>query len=85
MLSIGLFLVGLPGLEPGKAGPESAVLPLHHSPIISSAKLAQVNRTTKQNAKFFQIIFQEASYYNNNKQLDFRKKSAGISCTPYWI
>ena len=25
--------VGLPGLEPGKAGPESAVLPLHHSPI----------------------------------------------------
>ena len=24
--------VGLPGLEPGKAGPESAVLPLHHSP-----------------------------------------------------
>ena len=28
------FCVGLPGLEPGKAGPESAVLPLHHSPII---------------------------------------------------
>ena len=27
-------LVGLPGLEPGKAGPESAVLPLHHSPIV---------------------------------------------------
>ena len=26
------FPVGLPGLEPGKAGPESAVLPLHHSP-----------------------------------------------------
>ena len=29
--------VGLPGLEPGKAGPESAVLPLHHSPIIKTA------------------------------------------------
>ncbi len=29
-----LFFVGLPGLEPGKAGPESAVLPLHHSPIV---------------------------------------------------
>ena len=28
-----LFLAGLPGLEPGKAGPESAVLPLHHSPV----------------------------------------------------
>ena len=26
-------LVGLPGLEPGKTGPESVVLPLHHSPI----------------------------------------------------
>ena len=26
-------LVGVPGLEPGKAGPESAVLPLHHTPI----------------------------------------------------
>ena len=28
-----LFFVGLPGLEPGKTGPESVVLPLHHSPI----------------------------------------------------
>ena len=27
------FSVGIPGLEPGKAGPESAVLPLHHIPI----------------------------------------------------
>ena len=27
------FSVGLPGLEPGKTGPESVVLPLHHSPI----------------------------------------------------
>ena len=26
--------VGLPGFEPGKAGPESAVLPLHHSPML---------------------------------------------------
>ena len=25
--------VGLPGFEPGKSGPESEVLPLHHSPI----------------------------------------------------
>ena len=24
--------VGVPGFEPGKAGPESAVLPLHHTP-----------------------------------------------------
>ena len=26
-------LVGLPGFEPGMTGPESVVLPLHHSPI----------------------------------------------------
>ena len=32
--------VGLPGFEPGKAGPESAVLPLHHSPrLICDAKV----------------------------------------------
>ena len=28
-------LVGIPGLEPGKAGPESAVLPLHHIPLFN--------------------------------------------------
>ena len=27
------FFVGIPGFEPGKAGPESAVLPLHHTPM----------------------------------------------------
>ena len=36
----GNLSVGLPGLEPGKAGPESAVLPLHHSPrLICDAKV----------------------------------------------
>ncbi len=35
---IGFLFVGLPGLEPGKAGPESAVLPLHHSPIVFGCK-----------------------------------------------
>ena len=31
--SVRLISVGVPGLEPGKAGPESAVLPLHHIPM----------------------------------------------------
>ena len=31
-LKLNDFFVGVPGLEPGKAGPESAVLPLHHTP-----------------------------------------------------
>lgn len=33
---ISRFLVGLPGLEPGTSGPESDVLPLHHSPILTT-------------------------------------------------
>ena len=28
------WFVGLPGFEPGMTGPESVVLPLHHSPMI---------------------------------------------------
>ena len=30
-----LSFVGIPGLEPGKTGPESVVLPLHHIPRLS--------------------------------------------------
>ena len=37
------LLVGVPGLEPGKAGPESAVLPLHHTPnLLSLSALAEL-------------------------------------------
>ena len=36
-----LFLVGLPGFEPGKSGPESEVLPLHHSPLFG-AKIKRI-------------------------------------------
>ena len=31
--------VGLPGFEPGKTGPESVVLPLHHSPIFHKKQM----------------------------------------------
>lgn|GEM_PF-3112011 len=31
----GVFLVVLPGLEPGISGPESDVLPLHHRTILT--------------------------------------------------
>ena len=33
------FLVGLSGLEPEMTGPESVVLPLHHSPILIFQRL----------------------------------------------
>ena len=32
------FYVGVSGLEPEKAGPESAVLPLHHTPNLGCIK-----------------------------------------------
>ena len=32
-LKLAAAFVGVPGLEPGKTGPESVVLPLHHTPI----------------------------------------------------
>ena len=34
-----IFLVGIPGLEPGMTGPESVVLPLHHIPIYNSISI----------------------------------------------
>lgn len=34
LITFAAFLVGLPGFEPGMTGPESVVLPLHHSPIV---------------------------------------------------
>ena len=40
-----LFLVGIPGLEPGKTGPESVVLPLHHIPRLVSAFESSTSRS----------------------------------------
>ncbi len=40
LTQIGCLGVGLPGFEPGMTGPESVVLPLHHSPIIGSFRFA---------------------------------------------
>ena len=45
-----LSFVGIPGLEPGKTGPESVVLPLHHIPIFNcfgSNTLASVLRVQR--------------------------------------
>ena len=78
-----LFFVGLPGLEPGKAGPESAVLPLHHSPIISGAKVVQVHRTTKQNEKFFHIIFTLPTELIQNQPVATNKKR--VQRNPYTL
>ena len=36
--------VGLPGFEPGMTGPESVVLPLHHSPNLLSLSVLRLQR-----------------------------------------
>ena len=50
-----VVLVGLPGFEPRMTGPESVVLPLHHSPIalFDGAKVEQYFEITKDFAKKF--------------------------------
>ena len=49
----GNLFVGLPGLEPGKAGPESAVLPLHHSPMLKCDAKVQLFSVKKMFWPFF--------------------------------
>lgn len=53
-----LSRVGLPGFEPRMTGPESVVLPLHHSPIalFDGAKVEQYFEITKDFAKKFHIF-----------------------------
>ena len=57
--------VGLPGLEPGKTGPESVVLPLHHSPIFFQSFIRTTRsdfddakiRTFSIPTNFFEVFF----------------------------
>ena len=49
------LFAGLPGLEPGKAGPESAVLPLHHSPVLCLKAVQRYGFFPV--SKFFGIFF----------------------------
>ena len=66
------FFVGVPGLEPGKAGPESAVLPLHHTPnlIFASALLLNCgckgttfSRIAKTFSNFFIKILKKTTFH----------------------
>ena len=41
------FYVGVSGLEPEKAGPESAVLPLHHTPMLFNTSTLPGQETAK--------------------------------------
>ncbi len=51
-----LFLVELPGFEPGITGPESVVLPLHHSSIFVCAKVEHYFANAKKKPKKFSYI-----------------------------
>ena len=53
--------VGLPGFEPGMTGPESVVLPLHHSPIwivviFDTAKVEYYFYSAKKIVIFFRFL-----------------------------
>ena len=62
-------LVGIPGLEPGKAGPESAVLPLHHIPLFNREVLVcfsiamQRYEHFSELANFFSLFFEKSSFF----------------------
>ena len=59
-----VFFVGIPGLEPGKAGPESAVLPLHHIPILFVFGCKGSNFSLK-NQIFLRFFFVAEHFYAN--------------------
>ena len=73
--------VGLPGLEPGKAGPESAVLPLHHSPIDFGCKGTAFLFSCKRFCVFFAKNFsfflkkRQIAFLITTKEDDFKKTS----------
>ncbi len=69
-LGMRVALVGLPGFEPRMTGPESVVLPLHHSPIIffDDAKVEHIFLITKKIAIFFHIFVK--IYLQNIKRID---------------
>ena len=53
-----IVLVGLPGFEPRMTGPESVVLPLHHSPIFvfDGAKVEHYFLISKKKVKNFSYL-----------------------------
>ena len=74
LITFAAFFVGLPGFEPGMTGPESVVLPLHHSPIIFVCGCKDTNILGIQNistiffAKIPKLTFQiKASPLKNTK------------------
>ena len=64
-----VVLVGLPGFEPRMTGPESVVLPLHHSPIFvfDDAKVELIFWFAKKIAIFFHI-FVKIFWQKTNKK-----------------
>ena len=68
-----IVLVGLPGFEPRMTGPESVVLPLHHSPIFvfDDAKVELIFWFAKKIAIFFHI-FVKIFWQKTNKKYKTR-------------
>ena len=67
------FRVGVPGLEPGKAGPESAVLPLHHTP--NKMNVCHPDKRTKKKKKM--------SWGTRTRTRKGRTRICSVTITPY--
>lgn len=58
--------VGLSGFEPEMTGPESVVLPLHHSPITLFLRVQRYKKTKTKNKKS-NYFFHEQKIRRNNR------------------
>lgn len=65
------YLVGLPRFELGMTGPESVVLPLHHSPIAKcGANLRIIRETQIKTTIFFKRFIKSRTSATGNTLLD---------------
>ena len=80
--------VGLPGFEPGMTGPESVVLPLHHSPNGSrgrpsrsaSAKIHTFQLSQAVSPIFSSMMLSEASEHGFSSYVNRHAKSGKSAC-----
>ena len=75
--------VGVPGFEPGKAGPESAVLPLHHTPINKDVRDALSNTTAKVHTFLFSPKGKAAFFAFHRKKNASKITSLGPSSSDF--
>ena len=81
------FLAGLPGFEPRMTGPESVVLPLHHSPMSFCLTVQRYNffQTCKCCGLFFLKKSRSGKFCIVSSSDSFVKKGCSLLRTPFCI